>query len=110
MSIVGTLLLNDGTGKFVPTMTPLPFGTQTSGIAAADFDGDNDIDIAVSTAQTVVVLAGDGNGSFQQVETMANLKTSDSIAVADFNNDGRPDIVAGSVDEPKFGLFLNVCQ
>jgi hypothetical protein len=32
-----------------------------------------------------------------------------SLVAADVNLDGKPDLVTGSFDQPKVGVFLNVC-
>ena len=67
------------------------------GVVVADFDGDGNLDIAIACHfKRSYVLYGDGKGSFQRwVELpVANKSaTSRALAVADFNRDGRKDIV-----------------
>jgi hypothetical protein len=63
-----------------------------------DFNGDGIPDLAVAThtggvAGTVTVLLGNGDGSFQQPLTFAAGNGPNSVAVADFNGDGKLDIV-----------------
>jgi hypothetical protein len=80
----------------------------TSSVAVADVNGDGKPDlIALSTcalsgcsnSQQVGVLLGNGDGTFQTAVTYgsggAGL-TSGSIAIADVNGDGKPDVVVGN--------------
>ena len=108
-----SLFLGDGKGNF--KSQTLDSGTLVAGtssvaaIAAADFNRDNHVDLLTSignplhyanSLNSLRFIAGVGNGTFQPpVET----KTSDflpasSIATADFNGDGRIDLLVGSLD------------
>ncbi|BCW94477.1 MAG: hypothetical protein KatS3mg007_2371 [Thermoanaerobaculum sp.] len=66
-------------------------------VEVADFDGDGNLDIAIACHfKRSYVLYGDGRGSFRRwVELPVANKaiTSRALAVADFNRDGRKDIV-----------------
>ncbi|MCX7895853.1 MAG: VCBS repeat-containing protein [Thermoanaerobaculum sp.] len=66
-------------------------------VEVADFDGDGNLDIAIACHfKPSYVLYGDGKGGFSRwVELPRANKavTSRALAVADFNKDGRPDIV-----------------
>lgn len=82
---------------------------------AIDFDGDGFGDLLYTTSlpDQIVVLFGDGTGSFNVNKRLfldAPGASLNSIVVADFNGDGRPDIAAASADVNNFGginLFLN---
>ncbi len=66
-------------------------------VAVADFDGDGALDLAIACHfKPSYVLYGDGRGGFSRwVELPRGNQavTSRALAVADFNRDGRPDIV-----------------
>jgi len=66
------------------------------GMAVADLNGDGIPDIATSDAvfgpSTSSVYIGNGDGTFQQAVAYPTGYFPDGVAVADFNNDGIPDI------------------
>lgn len=98
-----SILLGKGDGSFLPkTDFPLGGGGNYS-IAIADFNRDNKIDLAVTNSSTnnVSILLGDGNGGFSAktdfaVGDSANPHVPYSITVADFNHDGKLDLVTGN--------------
>ena len=69
-------------------------------IEVADFNGDGKLDLAVSEEDqsAVLVFLGNGNGTFTEATTTANLSGGypvsmpGKIAIADFNGDGKADI------------------
>lgn len=91
-----SVLLGNGDGTFgVPqqfeTMDP---GTFPLSVVIADFDGDGVQDLGVAhDLGSISVLSGTGNGSFQLSLNVVVGQSLNSIATADFNRDGRPDIV-----------------
>lgn len=72
----------------------LDYGT----VRVADFDGDGNQDIAIACHfSKTYVLYGDGKGNFTRFATIPQTNptmTARALAVADFNNDGRPDIAS----------------
>jgi len=66
-------------------------------VAVADFDRDGNLDIASANHfKQAYVLYGDGKGDFRRFKGLPRHNpavTSRAIAVADFNKDGRPDVV-----------------
>jgi hypothetical protein len=61
-------------------------------LVAADFDGDGRSDVAWGTGR-IAVLLNRGEGHFDEVDTATAVQ---SIAVADFDRDGQPDLAAVS--------------
>ena len=93
------VFLNDGNGSFgSPTSY---FANSFAGtLAAGDFNGDGNLDIAIANygngkGLDVSVLLGTGDGSFQGPTNFPTRLGPDSIAVGDFNKDGKLDIVTG---------------
>lgn len=106
-----SILLGNGDGTFQahvdydPSFTPpggLPVGTNPNFVTVGDFNGDGKLDIAVAGGQgncpgcnsAVSILKGKGDGTFQMQFAAWGLFTNPaSIATADFNGDGKLDLV-----------------
>ena len=62
-----------------------------------DFNGDGKSDLVAAdeTGNTVSVLLGNGNGTFQARQSFSTGSRPRSIAVGDLNGDGKSDLVPG---------------
>ena len=94
-----TVRLGLGDGTF---QVPQHFdvGNQPSGLVAVDFNHDGQQDLAAANDGApggTSVLMGVGDGTFQQ-QSRFTTGISSAIASADFNGDGRPDIVTTNYD------------
>src|SRR5438445_11836994 len=85
----------------------MPWGASPQFVLVADFNGDGKLDIAtansageLSSLPVLSVLLGNGNGTFQSAwnSTVVNQHWgyASSLAVADFNADGKPDLAIGN--------------
>jgi hypothetical protein len=72
-----------------------------------DFNGDGKADLAVeSTYGSVVVLIGNGDGSFQAPTSYSIFSNSQNLAIGDFNGDGFADLVTSSSNYSNTVQFL----
>ena len=68
-------------------------------VAVGDFNGDGKADLAVvndSTSNSVSVLLGNGNGTFQAAVNYGLSASGYSVAVGDFNGDGKADLAVAN--------------
>jgi hypothetical protein len=104
---------NAATIAFKPPVS-YPVGTNPGGVYVADFNGDGKLDLAVvnhGLSDTgddggVSILLGDGDGTFQAARNFSAGKLPESIAIADFNSDGKLDIIAVSESENVLNVLL----
>ena len=107
-----SVLLNLGGGKdyvnFAP-QTTFATGRQPFSVAVADLTGDGIPDIVTANAfdNTVSVLLGNGDGTFQTQRTFAVGSRPYSVAVADLTGDGKPDIVTTNYGGNSVSVLLN---
>ena len=73
--------------------------TQVTGIAVGYLNSDDNLDVAVSDEENgqVIVLLGQKNGTFCTARDYGTGGGPQTIAVADFNHDGKTDIVTSSI-------------
>src|SRR5258708_39610324 len=78
--------------------------SDAASLAMADVNGDGELDIVTvngcpseDCSVNVGVLLGNGDGTFRSAVTYySGAQIADSVAVADVNADGRPDIVVAN--------------
>ena len=92
-----------GAQKAAPAPPLAPFQ-----VVVADVNGDGIPDIITANRpdNSVSVLLGNPDGSFQTKETYATDRSPFSVAVADLNGDGIPDIVTANYDGADVSVLL----
>jgi len=99
----GNVCLGNGDGSF-QAAKPFAAGSSPIALAAADFNKDGKVDLAVvnsnqpglTNGDTVSILLGNGDGTFQPPVNFATGKNPNAIFVADINGDGNLDIVVSN--------------
>jgi hypothetical protein len=94
-----SVLLGKGDGTFESVIN-YTVGTAPWPIGMGDFNGDRNFDLAVGNHSdgTVSILLGNGNGTFQSqlVDSSGANSLPNSIAVGDFNRNGKLDLALGT--------------
>jgi autotransporter-associated beta strand protein len=97
------VLIGNGNGTFQAPTNISGIQAQTlNSLAVADLTGNgiNDLVVAQEAQDTVWVLLGNGNGTFQAATSFTsnlNGQGPDSVVVADINGDNKPDILTGNL-------------
>jgi hypothetical protein len=109
-----TILLGKGNGTFTKLASQPATGVEPLSIAIGDFNGDGLPDLAVSNQNygypnlgTVTVLLGNGQGAFRSTSVSPETGSiPDTILVADFNGDGKPDLLKSNAGSNTISLLL----
>ncbi len=91
------VFLGDGKGGF-GAQPSVPIGVSPNGIVSGDLNGDGKLDMVVTYQGKinafdggVKVALGNGDGTFRTPQTLRSNVAPNSIAMADFNGDGKLD-------------------
>lgn len=87
-----------------------PAGTGPMSLASGDFnrDGRRDLAVANSGSNTVSILFGNGDGSFQAAVNYAVGTQPASIVAADFNRDGQTDLAVANNGSDNVSILVGV--
>jgi ankyrin repeat protein len=104
-----SIFIGNGDGTFDPATPPtVSVVSAPAGVAIGDFNGDGKLDLAVTnnSDDSVSVLLGNGDGTFQAAN---NFNTGDGprgIVAADFNRDGVLDLAIADQTDGKIVILL----
>src|ERR1051326_2536951 len=107
-----TVLLNNGSGVFTATaQSPIAVGTTPIGLVAGDLNGDGKLDIAVANSgdNSVSVLLGNGDGTFQSAVAYSSGpagSTPWAVAIGDINRDAKPDLLVANSGSNGMGALI----
>ena len=108
------IFLGNGDGTFRKVSAQPATGVEPLSIAMGDFNGDGILDLAVSNQNdgfpnpgTVTILLGNGKGGFRASPVSPQTGSiPEMVAVADFNGDGKPDLVTANAGSNTISLLL----
>jgi VCBS repeat-containing protein len=107
------IFIGTGTTSLFPSSPNRSLNVGVSGkpntLVSADFNGDGHLDLVGTDQSTnkIFVLLGNGDGTF---DTFTNVSlpsgaSPDSIAIGDFNEDGKLDLVVSNVNTHNLSIF-----
>ncbi len=101
--------LGNGDGTFTPaTGSPMRFGSSLSAVVTGDFNGDGKLDLAVtdSVSNDVMILLGNGDGTFGLPTSIPAGNQPMAIIAGDFNNDDKLDLAIANYVDNTITLLL----
>jgi hypothetical protein len=101
---IAIAFLGNGNGSFTTPSTDVAIpGASSTSLVSADFNGDGNLDLAAGNdidGTVLVVSLGYGDGAFNTVSSspFGVSRPVNSIAIGDFNGDGKLDLATATVD------------
>jgi hypothetical protein len=109
------ILLGNGNGTFQPKVS---YPTTNGGfigptaMTTGDFNGDGKIDLAITDQgdNSVSILLGNGDGTFQSPLEFTTGSFATGVAAGDFNGDGRLDLAVANFSSNNVSIMLHLPQ
>jgi len=108
VSNVAFFQVTSATSSVTLSRTDFPTRAQPNYVTVGDFNADGELDLAVANAgdNTVSILLGNGDGSFQTQTTYATGSTPVSVTTGDFNGDGKLDLAVPNYFDNAVSILL----
>jgi hypothetical protein len=94
----GNPLQPGGVAEFMPAQS-FATGRNSQNVAVSDLNGDGKPDLVVTNTaygqESISVLLGNGDGTFQSQQMLDVGNFITSVGIADVNGDGKPDLIVG---------------
>jgi hypothetical protein len=105
---LATVLTGDGKGGLQPAGALLDLGRRGAKAVLHDLDRDGKSDLVVAVGGAVAVLLGNGKGGFARVpgSPFPVGRGAWSLAVADFDGDGRSDVATADLEAGTLSVLL----
>ena len=108
-----SVLLGDGDGAFA-YKRDYSVGSSPYSVTVGDFNGDGKTDLAtvcvwaseMEPMGTVSILLGNGDGTFMEVRDYSVGRSPESLAVGDFNGDGKSDLAVANFSDGTVSILL----
>jgi len=103
------IALGNGDGTFGPVTATVDTGEV---MVVGDFNGDGKLDMATAGQNTVAIVLGNGNGTFQaqKLFIVGGCSTACAAAVGDFNGDGKLDLAVADSYSNTVTILTNTTQ
>ncbi len=107
---LGNLASAQGISFRDPVDLPMPAGSAPEALVVGNFKGDKGVDLAVVSAgsNTLSILLGNADGTFQKPTNYDVGTTPWYVAAADLNGDGILDLVVSNMDSSDLTVLLGV--
>lgn len=99
-----SILLGNGDGTFQSPINSSGYTPTPNSIQVADFNRDGKLDVLWEYGGAVTVFLGNGDGTVQQPLNTATGTYDRHMTVADFNNDGFPDVAV--LDSSTYSILV----
>jgi hypothetical protein len=101
------ICLNLGNGSFGNPFPVTSGSLNPYSVEIGDMNNDGNLDIVTAnhTGNTISVISGNGNGTFNLAQRTKTQATPESVLMRDFNRDGFQDLLVISSGTNQYGLF-----